>query len=202
MVTICTINLARTDSGTKHCIMAGPHDVKLITQHCYVELTLHIHLLGINTWGVWRGDKFKRLLPVLSSNFLSKPTSIADTSDTTHNDLLNRSPRPSNFHRPWSSICADLWVILVSACWESAERSSLKAGLTRTSNLLQPVAPCDAALLPVQWTSSELKFISTLAQQVNFVFIDVHMNPHYWEDDAANDLRLCMRGVEGLQPQP
>ena len=80
MVTICTINLARTDSGTKHCIMAGPHDVKLISQHCYVELTLHIHLLGINTWGVWRGAKFKRLLPVLSSNFLFKPASIADTS--------------------------------------------------------------------------------------------------------------------------
>ena len=49
MVTICTINLARTDSGTKHCIMAGPVPVKLISQHCYVELAFHIHLIGINT---------------------------------------------------------------------------------------------------------------------------------------------------------
>ena len=49
MVTICTINLARTDSGTKHCIMAGPVPVKLISQHCYVGLAFHIHLIGINT---------------------------------------------------------------------------------------------------------------------------------------------------------
>ena len=49
MVTICTINLARTDSGTKHCIMAGPVPVKLISQHCYVELAFHIHLIGIDT---------------------------------------------------------------------------------------------------------------------------------------------------------
>ena len=44
--------------------------------------------------------------------------------------------------------------LLYHHLWKSAERSSLKAGLTRTSKPLQPVAPCDAALLPVQWRSS------------------------------------------------
>ena len=50
MVTICTINLAYTDSGTKHCIMAGTHAVKS-PKHCHREHAFHILLVREVPWG-------------------------------------------------------------------------------------------------------------------------------------------------------